>query len=88
MALTWLNPHVYLDTVITLGAIANTHGPQSKWAFAAGACVASALWFGALGFGSGKLSPLFGRPRAWQVLDVLVAVVRGVLGAGLVVSAL
>lgn len=88
VALTWLNPHVYLDTVITLGAIANTHGSQSKWVFAAGACAASLLWFTALGFGSGKLAPLFARPRAWRLLDVLVAVVMGSLGAGLIVSAL
>lgn len=88
VALTWLNPHVYLDTVITLGAIANTYGSQSKWVFAAGACAASLLWFAALGFGSRKLAPLFARPRAWRLLDVLVAVVMGSLGAGLIVSAL
>jgi L-lysine exporter family protein LysE/ArgO len=88
VALTWLNPHVYLDTVITLGAIANSQGADAKWAFAAGACTASLLWFGALGYGSGRLSPLFARPRAWQLLDVLVAVVMGTLGAGLIVSAL
>lgn len=87
IALTWLNPHVYLDTVITLGAVANSHGPESKWVFAAGACVASLLWFAALGFGSSRLAPLFARPRAWQLLDVLVAVVMGLLGAGLILSA-
>ncbi|WP_207836125.1 LysE/ArgO family amino acid transporter [Williamsia soli] len=87
VALTWLNPHVYLDTLITLGAIANSHGPQEKWVFAAGACVASLLWFAALGFGSARLAPLFAKPRAWQMLDVLVAVVMGTLGAGLILSA-
>lgn len=86
IALTWLNPHVYLDTVVTLGAIANSHGPTSKWVFAAGACVASLLWFAGLGFGSSRLAPLFARPRAWQLLDVVVAVVMGLLGIGLILS--
>lgn len=87
IALTWLNPHVYLDTVITLGAVANSHGSQSKWVFAAGACLASLLWFAALGFGSSRLAPLFARPRAWQLLDVVVAVVMGTLGTVLILSA-
>jgi L-lysine exporter family protein LysE/ArgO len=69
-ALTWLNPHVYLDTVLLLGSIANTH--DGRWWFAAGAALASLLWFSGLGFGARLLSPLLSRPRAWQVLDVLV----------------
>ena len=71
-ALTWLNPHVYLDTVLLLGSIANTHGHAGRWWFAAGASVASVLWFSALGFGARLASPLLSRPRAWQVLDVLI----------------
>ena len=71
LALTWLNPHVYLDTVLLLGSIANTHG-DGRWWFAAGAGLASLLWFSALGFGARLLSPLLARPRAWQVLDVLI----------------
>ncbi|WP_182524914.1 LysE/ArgO family amino acid transporter [Nocardioides dongkuii] len=72
VALTWLNPHVYLDTVLLVGSIANTHGPDGRWWFALGACAASLLWFSALGFGGRLLSPLLARPRAWQVLDVLI----------------
>jgi L-lysine exporter family protein LysE/ArgO len=72
VALTWLNPHVYLDTVLLLGSIANTHGPTGRWWFTAGACAASLLWFSALGFGARLASPLLARPRAWQVLDVLI----------------
>jgi len=72
VALTWLNPHVYLDTVLLLGSIANTHGPDGRWAFAVGAGAASLLWFSGLGFGARLLSPLLARPRAWQVLDVLI----------------
>ncbi|MDX6374226.1 MAG: L-lysine exporter family protein LysE/ArgO [Nocardioidaceae bacterium] len=71
-ALTWLNPHVYLDTVLLVGSIANTHGNTGRWWFAAGASVASVLWFSGLGFGARLASPLLSRPRAWQVLDVLI----------------
>ena len=71
VALTWLNPHVYLDTVVLLGSIASTHGPE-RWWFGAGAGLASILWFSGLGYGARLLSPVLTRPRAWQVLDVLI----------------
>ncbi|GAB3247096.1 LysE/ArgO family amino acid transporter [Nocardioides dilutus] len=71
-ALTWLNPHVYLDTVLLLGSIANTHGSDGRWWFATCAGLASVLWFSGLGFGARLLSPLLALPRAWQVLDVLI----------------
>ena len=71
-ALTWLNPHVYLDTVLLVGSVANTHGSGGRWWFAAGASIASLLWFSGLGFGARLASPLLARPRAWQVLDVLI----------------
>jgi L-lysine exporter family protein LysE/ArgO len=73
VVLTWLNPHVYLDTVLLIGSVAATHGPSGRWWFAAGACVASAAWFMGLGFGARLLAPLLASPRAWQVLDLLVA---------------
>jgi len=72
VALTWLNPHVYLDTVLLLGSIAAHHGPTGKWWFALGAVLASAIWFTGLGYGARFLGPLLSRPRAWQVLDVLI----------------
>jgi L-lysine exporter family protein LysE/ArgO len=72
VALTWLNPHVYLDTVLLLGSIANTHGPSGRWWFALGAGAASVLWFTGLGYGARLAAPLLSRPRAWQVLDVLI----------------
>lgn len=75
LALTWLNPHVYLDTVLLLGTIANHEGPTGRWWFAVGAGLASILWFSGLGFGARYASPLLARPRAWQVLDVLIGVV-------------
>jgi L-lysine exporter family protein LysE/ArgO len=71
-ALTWLNPHVYLDTVLLLGSIAAHHGPTGKWWFAAGAGAGSILWFTGLGYGARLAGPLLSRPRAWQVLDVLI----------------
>lgn len=74
LALTWLNPHVYLDTVVLLGSIAQTHG-DLRWWFAAGAVAGSFVWFAALGFGARLLRPLFARPGSWRVLDVGIAAV-------------
>lgn len=72
LALTYLNPHVYLDTVLLLGSIANQHGSGDRWWFAAGAVVGSVLWFTGLGYGAGAFQRLLATPRAWQVLDVLI----------------
>jgi L-lysine exporter family protein LysE/ArgO len=83
-ALTWLNPHVYLDTVVLLGSIANAHGQAGRWWFAVGACVGSTLWFAGLGYGARFASPLLTTPRAWQVLDLLIAVIMLVIAAKLV----
>ena len=73
VALTWLNPHVYLDTMILLGSIANTQGASGRWWFAVGACVGSTLWFTGLGYGARFAAGLLATPRAWQVLDLLIA---------------
>lgn len=70
---TFLNPHVYLDTVVLLGSIANQRGDPARWVFGAGAMTASALWFSALGFGARLLRPLFQSRLAWRVLDALIA---------------
>lgn len=75
VALTWLNPHVYLDTVLLLGSIAGTHGTPGRWWFALGACVASIGWFAGLGYGARLAAPRLASPRAWQVLDVLIGLV-------------
>ena len=83
LALTWLNPHVYLDTVFLLGSVANTHG-DGRWAFAAGAGAASILWFFGLAYGARLLGGVLGSPRAWRVLDVVIAVVMIALGVLLV----
>jgi L-lysine exporter family protein LysE/ArgO len=72
--LTWLNPHVYLDTVVLVGGVAATHGDPGRWLFGAGAAVASAIWFPLIGFGARSLQAVFARPAAWRVLDLAIAV--------------
>jgi len=72
-AFTFLNPHVYLDTVVLLGSIANQRGDPGRWVFGAGAMSASLLWFSALGLGARLLIPLFETRLAWRVLDALIA---------------
>ncbi|NEK86034.1 amino acid transporter [Blastococcus saxobsidens] len=84
LALTWLNPHVYLDTVVLLGSMASTYG-EHRWEFAAGAAVGSVVWFTGLGFGARLLRPVFARPAAWRVLDGVIAVVMTALAVSLVV---
>jgi L-lysine exporter family protein LysE/ArgO len=73
LALTYLNPHVYLDTVLLLGSVAQRHA--HRWVFGLGAAVASLAWFTALGAGAHRLAPLLARPAAWRVLDGLIALV-------------
>lgn len=80
LALTWLNPHVYLDTILFLGSVANRQGAGERWWWAAGAVAASLLWFAGLGFGARLLRPVFARPGAWRVLDGIIAVVMIALG--------
>ncbi|HEY5809926.1 MAG TPA: LysE/ArgO family amino acid transporter [Povalibacter sp.] len=71
-AFTFLNPHVYLDTVLLVGSIGARQPPDLRLWFIGGAAVASAGWFSALGFGARLLVPLFARPIAWRILDALV----------------
>lgn len=86
LALTWLNPHVYLDTVILLGSIAATHGEQ-RWLFGAGAMVSSVVWFFGLAYGARLLAPWLARPGAWRVLDAVVGVIVLAVAASLVLGA-
>lgn len=83
LAMTWLNPHVYLDTVFLLGSVAADHGPL-RWTFGLGAVLASLCWFAALGFGARLLSRFLARPTAWRILDGLVATTMIVLGGTLI----
>lgn len=85
LAITWLNPHVYLDTVLLLGSIASTYGTRA-WLFVLGALVGSVLWFSALGFGARHLGRFLSSAWSWRVLDGVVAgtmvVVAGMLVVG------
>lgn len=82
-ALTWLNPHVYLDTVLLLGSIA-TQYPGAQFAFGFGAVTASFTFFFALGYGAAVLRPLFARPSSWKVLDALVGAIMLFIAVNLV----
>jgi L-lysine exporter family protein LysE/ArgO len=81
LALTYLNPHVYLDTVLLLGAVAQQH--PHRWLFGIGAAAASAVWFAALGLGAHRLAPMLARPAAWRILDALIAAVMLTVAATL-----
>jgi len=85
LALTFLNPHVYLDTIIFLGSIANTFS-ANRWLFALGAVSASFIWFFALGFGASKASVLVSKPMFWKALDVFIAAVMFSLAITLAVT--
>jgi L-lysine exporter family protein LysE/ArgO len=85
LALTWLNPHVYLDTVVLLGSVAASHG-SDRWEFGAGAVLASVAWFAALGYGAGYLRPLFARPGSWRVLDGAIAVIMAAIAGSLLLG--
>lgn len=85
LAFTWLNPHVYLDTLVFLGAI-STRFPEARVGFAMGAVTASFLFFFALGYGARLLQPVFARETSWRVLDALIALVMWKIALGLVLS--
>ena len=82
LALTFLNPHVYLDTVVLLGTLASQQG-EARWRFGAGAAAASAVWFVCLGFGARRLAGLFAKPATWRTLDWLIALIMISLGLSL-----
>jgi L-lysine exporter family protein LysE/ArgO len=81
-AMTFLNPHVYLDTVVLLGTLANEH--HDRWLFGVGAVTASAVWFFSLGLGARQLAGWFAKPVTWRILDGLIAGMMLTLGASLV----
>ncbi len=73
LAFTWLNPHVYLDTVVLIGSISAQY--DDRLGFAVGAMLSSFVFFFSLGYGARILSPIFTRPRAWQILDVVIGII-------------
>ncbi len=86
LAVTYLNPHVYLDTVVLLGGLANQYGNDARWVFAAGAVVGSAVWFPALGYGARALSEVLSSPRTWRAVDLATGVVMLAFAINLVLS--
>jgi L-lysine exporter family protein LysE/ArgO len=86
LALTWLNPHVYLDTLVLIGSV-STEFPGQEVAFAAGAMLASFVFFFSLGYGARLLAPVFARPGAWRILDAGVGVLMWAIAAGLILEA-
>lgn len=83
MAFTWLNPHVYLDTVVLLGSISSQYQPN-QFQFAAGAISGSFLFFFSLGYGARVLAPIFEKPRAWTILEFLVGIMMFSIGISLI----
>jgi L-lysine exporter family protein LysE/ArgO len=86
LAVTYLNPNVYLDTVVLLGSLANQHGPDARWLFAAGAVAGSAVWFPALGYGARALSGPLSSPQTWRLVDLATGAVMLVLAFKLVLG--
>jgi L-lysine exporter family protein LysE/ArgO len=86
LAITWLNPHVYLDTVVLLGSV-STQFPGGAVSFAAGAMLGSFAFFFALGYGAARLRPIFARPAAWRLLEAGIAVVMVVIALKLILGA-
>jgi len=88
LSLSLLNPHVYLDTVVLVGAVGARQPAGQQLPFLLGAGLASVAWFAALGYGARLLTPLFARPRAWQLLDFLVALMMAWIAGKLVLHSL
>ncbi len=87
LAFTFLNPHVYLDTIVLLGGISGQYSGMQRVIFALGASSASFVWFFLLGYGAQRLAPFFAKPAAWRALDGLIAVIMAVLSISLLLRA-
>jgi L-lysine exporter family protein LysE/ArgO len=87
ITVTWLNPHVYVDTVMVMGTVSTSFHHDAVW-FGVGALICSILWFSTLGFGARLLRPLFQRPSMWRILDAGVGVIVASVAVNLTVSAL
>ena len=87
LGFTWLNPHVYLDTVLLVGSIGSKFGDQ-RWIFATGAALASLIWFVSLGYGSKAAAQVMAKPITWKVLDIFIALVMTTIAISLIKTAL
>lgn len=86
LAITYLNPHVYLDTMVLMGSVGNAQGDPARWWFAAGGALASIIWFAVLGYGARALTRFFATPRSWQILDWCIAVTMVLIAVRLVLG--
>ena len=86
LAFTFLNPHVYLDTVLLLGSLSARFEGSARLAYGVGAALSSFVWFFGLGYGARLLGPIFARPAAWRVLDLVIGLVMTALAISLAVS--
>lgn len=83
LAFTFLNPHVYLDTVLLVGSVSATYPASERLAFGIGAVAASFVWFYGLGYGARLLQPFFARPSAWRILDCAIGLVMALIAISL-----
>jgi L-lysine exporter family protein LysE/ArgO len=86
LALTFLNPHVYLDTVLLIGSLSGRYSGAARLAYATGAALASFVWFFGLGYGAALLQPIFADKRAWRILDIAIGIVMWAIAARLVAA--
>lgn len=86
LAFTFLNPHVYLDTVLLVGSLSSVYEGKAHLAFGVGAATSSFVWFFALGYGARLLQPVFRKPAAWRILDGIIGVIMSALALSLVLS--
>lgn len=84
LAFTFLNPHVYLDTVLLVGSLSAAYEGDARFAFGIGAMAASFVWFFSLGYGARLLAPLFSKPLAWRILDTIIGIVMSLIALSLV----
>lgn len=84
LTLTFLNPHVYLDTVVLVGSLSAQFAGAERVAYGVGACLASFLWFFSLGYGARLLEKIFQKPSAWRVLDFAIGIIMALIGFSLI----
>lgn len=85
LAFTFLNPHVYLDTVLLVGSLSAAYEGNARLAFGLGAMASSFVWFFSLGYGARLLAPLFSKPLAWRILDTVIGVVMSLIALSLII---
>ncbi len=86
LSVTFLNPHIYLDTVVLMGSISSKFTGTGRYVFGAGAITASFLWFFSLSFGGRALAPYFKEPAAWKFLDIMIGIIMWLIAISLIIN--